>query len=88
MQLRDYLAALALGLIGAAAAAWIGREVKLRVFKQKPWFSAPAFAAALLGIGLGVYGTFGVPASKDLFEAFAISPPVPTQWVFDFRYFL
>jgi len=88
MHLLDTLAAFVMGLIGAAIAGWIGRDVKLRSFEQKPWFSALACAAALLGVGLGLYGTFGVPASQDLFDAFEITPPAPTQWVYDFPYAL
>ena len=88
MHILDILAALALGLIGAAIAGWVGRDLARREFAGQPWFSALACAAALLGLALGLYGAFGVPASQDLFDAFIITPPAPTQWVYDFRHAL
>ena len=88
MHILDTLAAFVMGLTGAAVAGWVARDIKLRSFAQQPWFSALACAAALLGLALGLYGTFGVPASQDLFDAFVITPPAPTQWLYDFPYAL
>jgi hypothetical protein len=51
-------------------------------------FSLPGVVSVLLGIALGLIGTFVLSAFQEVFEAFGADLPTLTAWAFDFRYFL
>jgi hypothetical protein len=51
-------------------------------------FSVPGVASVLLGIALGLVGTFVMPEFQEVFEHFGADLPTLTAWAFDFRYFL
>ena len=47
-----------------------------------------AIAAAVLGIMLGLFGTFAIPRYQEALEPFGVDLPFLTKLVMDFRYLL
>jgi hypothetical protein len=77
-----------LGLTIATVLIGIIQAVKWLFFPQATGFSVFALTSVLLGIILGLLGTFVVPNFKVVFESFGADLPTLTKLVLDFRYFL
>jgi hypothetical protein len=87
-DLPNYVVAFSAGIICSVVLAVIILAIKLIFFRKAKCFPVFAVASTALGVILGLFATFVVPAFIEVFESLGTSLPAPTRWLLDFRYLL